>query len=133
MEGDGSDYQTVETPPEQMGMRMDWRPPAFGMTKGDDAFPRRLEWIAVVLFIVNFLLMMYSVSIYYREETWASVMAAIATATAVILLLSVIFSILGKTGLSKITLVAGIVGIMVSVISFGARLMQMISETGDYW
>jgi hypothetical protein len=128
MEVPSSNYQEAEPQPGQMGMVTDWTPPAYSPGRSDETVPRRLEWIAVILFIVNFFMMMYAVSAYYGEEAWALTMTAISTATAVVLLLSVIFSILGQMKLSKVTLVVGILGLMVSVVSLGVKLMQAISE-----
>lgn len=119
--------------PILMETNQGWRPPIVGPARGDEAVPRRLEWIAVILFVVNFFLMTYTISFYYDNEAWGLVMVAISTATAVILLLSVVFSIFGRTDLSKITLGAGIVGLMFSVVSLGAQLMQQISEWNDRW
>jgi len=119
--------------PILMETNQGWRPPIVRPAGGDEAVPRRLEWIAVILFVVNFFLMTYTISFYYDNEAWGLVMVAISTATAVILLLSVVFSIFGRTDLSKITLGAGIVGLMFSVVSLGAQLMQQISEWNDRW
>lgn len=128
MEVPASNHQDTESQPGQMGIVTDWTPPIYSPARSDENVPRRLEWIAVILFIVNFFVMIYTISAYYGDEAWALAMTAISTATAVILLLSVIFSILGKMTLSKITLIVGIVGLMVSVVSLGVKLMQMISE-----
>jgi len=101
------------------------------MREFDETIPRRLEWIAIILFVVNFFLMLYSLNLYIGQEAWALTVTAISTTTAVILLLSVIFSILGRIGLSKTILVAGLVGMMIQVVSFGAKLLQEISEWHD--
>lgn len=128
MEVPPGNHQEAGPQPDQIGIVTDWTPPAYSHFRGDETVPRRLEWIAVILFIVNFFVMMYTISAYYGDEAWALAMTAISTGTAVILLLSVIFSILGKMKLSKITLIIGIVGLMVSVVSLGVKLMQMISD-----
>jgi hypothetical protein len=125
--------QSDDSPPVQIGMNQSWRPPAVDRARGDEAVPRRLEWIAVILFIVNFFMMIYTVSYYYSDEGWGLIMVAVSTATAVMLLLSVAFSIFGITNLSRIALGVGIVGLMVSVVSLGAKLMQVISEYNDRW
>ena len=125
--------QSDDSPPVQIGMNQSWKPPAVDRARGDEAVPRRLEWIAVILFIVNFFMMMYTVSSYYSDEAWGLIMVAVSTATAVVLLLSVVFSIFGKTELSKLAIGVGIVGLMISVVSLGARLMQEISEYNDRW
>jgi len=98
-----------------------------------EAFPRRLEWISIVLFIVNFALMLYSFSIYDEHELWALSMTGVNTATGIILLLSVALSIFGFRKLSQIALGAGLLGMMISVASLGIRLMEYISERNDYW
>lgn len=133
MEEQQGGAQSGGSPPVQMGMNQDWRPPIIGPARGDEAVPRRLEWIAVILFAVNFFMMMYFYSLFYREEAWGLFIVAVSTATAVILLLSVVFSIFGKTELSKLAIGVGIVGLMISVVSLGARLMQEISEYNDRW
>ena len=125
--------QSNDSSPEQIGMNQNWRPPAVDRARNDETFPRRLEWIAVILFVVNFFVMIYTVSFYYSDEAWGVTMVAVSTATAVILLLSVVFSIFGMTILSKITLGVGIGGLMISVVSLGAKLMQQISEYNDRW
>jgi ABC-type multidrug transport system permease subunit len=125
--------QSNDSPPVQTGMAQSWRPPAVDRHRVDETVPRRLEWIAVILFVVNFFVMMYSYSLYYNEEAWGLFAVAVSTATAVILLLSVVFSIFGITNMSRITLGIGIVGLMVSIISLGAKLMQQISEWGNHW
>ncbi|MDH3366135.1 MAG: hypothetical protein OEM29_09085 [Thermoplasmata archaeon] len=125
--------QSNDSPPVQIGMNQSWRPPAVDRARGDETVPRRLEWIAVILFVVNFFVMIYTVSFYYSDEAWGVTMVAVSTATAVMLLLSVVFSIFGMTILSKITLGVGIVGLMISVVSLGAKLMQQISEYNDRW
>ncbi len=106
-----------------MGMSKNWRPPTSNQTKDDETVPRRLEWIAVILFVVNFFMMIYSYSIYYNDEALRSVMVAVSTATAIMMLLSVLFSIFGRTSMSRIAIGVGIVGLMISVVSLGARLI----------
>ena len=133
MEEQQSGTQSDDSPLVQMEMNQDWRPAIVNPARGDEAVPRRLEWIAVILFIVNFFMMMYTVSSYYSDEAWGLIMVAVSTATAVVLLLSVVFSIFGKTELSKLAIGVGIVGLMISVVSLGARLMQEISEYNDRW
>jgi hypothetical protein len=126
MESNGS-------PPAQTGTSQIWGPPAVDHARGDETFPRRLEWIAVILFVVNFFMMIYTSSMYYRDEAWGLTMVAVSTATAVVLLLSVALSVFGMTALSKFSLGVGLVGLMISVISFGAKLMQQISEYSGYF
>lgn len=101
---------------------------------GRDAemFPKRLEWISVVLFIVNFVVMIFSYSI-YDNEGWSLAMTAIATVTSVLLLLSVTFSIFGLRMLSQVILGIGLIGMMISVISLGIRIMQMVHESGPFY
>ena len=127
--------QSTDFPPAQVGMTREWRPPVMEPVRSDYNYniPRRLEWIAVVLFVVNFFMMIYTYSLYYRDEGWGLTMTAISTATAVILLLSIIFSIFGMTALSKITVGVGIMGLMITVVSLGAKLMQIIAEWNDRW
>jgi hypothetical protein len=127
------EIQSNDSPPVQVGMNQSWRPPAVDRARGDETLPRRLEWIAVILFVVNFFVMIYTFSLYYGDEAWGLTMVAVSTATAVVLLLSVVFSIFGMTIMSKITLGVGIVGLMISVVSLGVKLMQQISEYNDRW
>jgi len=114
-----------------MRMSRNWRPPTSNLANDDKTVPRRLEWIAVILFVVNFFMMIYSYSIYYREDAWGSAVVAVSTATAVMLLLSVLFSIFGRTSMSRIAIGVAIVGLMVSVVSLGVRLIQQISESNN--
>jgi len=110
-----------------------WKPAVVGPGRDDETIPRRLEWIAVILFIVNLFMMMYLYSLFYRDEAWGLLTITVSIATAVILLLSVVLSIFAKTVLSKYALAVGIFGLLISVISFGAKLMQQISEYSDRW
>ena len=123
MEEPSNSTQSPDSQPEQMGMSKNWRPPTSNLTKDDETVPRRLEWIAVILFVVNFFMMMYSYSIYYNDEALRSVMVAVSTATAIMMLLSVLLSIFGRTSMSRIAIGVGIVGLMISVVSLGARLI----------
>jgi fumarate reductase subunit C len=94
---------------------------------------RRLEWIAVVLFSVNLILMLYSMAIYSGDKSWAFFAVSMSTATAVILLLSLLFSIFGRSAYSRLALAAAIVGTMISVMSLGIRIMKEISDWGPHF
>jgi len=133
MEDQGSVARSDASLPGQNGANQYWRPPIADPIRCDDAVPRKLEWIAIILFGVNLFMMMYLYSLLYREEAWGLFAIAVSTATAVILLLSFLFSIFGKTDLSKYAIGGGVVGLMISVVSFGVRLMQRISEYNDRW
>lgn len=100
--------------------------------RGERTFPQRLELITVILFVSS-LLLMYMLTVtgglfFWPDEAWWLVAFAVSTATAVILLLSVVLSVFGKTGLSKVTFIAAIVGIIVSVVIYGVKAMQYISD-----
>ena len=131
MESQMSDMRSVEPPPAQEDIHQIWRPAVSSPERGDKAVPRRLEWIAVILFVVNFFMMMFMYSLFYREEAWGLFTVTICIVTGVVLLLSVVFSIFGKTELSKYALGVGIIGLMVSIVSIGVKLMQEISEWSD--
>lgn len=109
------------------------RPAISELPRHDETVPRRLEWIAVILFIVSFVAMIYSYALFMSDEGWGLAVVAVNMSTAIVLLLSVVFSIFGKTNLSKSTLGIGIIGLMVLVISIGVKLMQTISEYHDWW
>lgn len=115
------------------GMSEGLRQPAADRAKEDGTVPRRLEWIAVILFIFSMFVMVLSYSIFLSEEGWALATVAISMATAVVLLISILLSIFAKTGLSRIALGIGIVGLMSLVVAIGIRLMQLISEYHDRW
>ena len=136
MEEESSDHQNAQSqrPREQTSLSSEMRIADLG--KDVNLGLRRLEWIAVVLFGVNFILMLYSLAMYSGDETWAYFAAGISTATAVTLLLSLLFSIFGRSAYSRFALAAAIVGTMISVVSFGIRMMKEISEWGIdhyYW
>ena len=131
MENQMSGIRSVEPPPAQEDIHQIWRSAVSDPERDDKAVPRRLEWIAVILFVVNFFMMMSLYSLFYREEAWGLFTVTVSIATSVVLLLSVVFSIFGKTELSKYALGTGIFGLMISVVSLGARLMQQISEWSD--
>ena len=133
MEEQLSDMRSADPPPAQVNMDQDWIQAVVDSGRYDETVPRRLEWIAVILFIVNLFMMIYLYSLFYRDEAWGLFTIAVSIATAVVLLLSLILSIFGKTVLSKYALAVGIFGLLISVISFGAKLMQQISEWGDNW
>ena len=101
--------------------------------KSVDPTLRRLEWIAVALFAVNLLLTYISYSMYSGDKTWAYFATITSTATAVILLLSLLFSIFSMTAHSRFALAAAIVGTMISVVSLGINIMDRISEWGQHW
>jgi len=90
--------------------------PTPGPTAGDSTVSRRLEWIAVILFLANLFFMYLLCSLFYREDAWGLATIAVNTATSVILLLSVVLSIFGKTNLSKIAVGIGIMGLMITVV-----------------
>lgn len=106
---------------------MDMRTPPPDFPKHDGFVLRRLEWIAVILFIVNLFMLIYTYSLYYNDESWGKAVVAIGTVTSVVLLISLLFSIFGSVTLSRIALAVGLVGLMILVVSFGAKLIQNIS------
>ncbi|OGS41822.1 MAG: hypothetical protein A3K67_03005 [Euryarchaeota archaeon RBG_16_62_10] len=85
------------------------------------------------MFAVNLFLMYFSYAMYLEDKTWAYFATGISTATAVVLLLSLLFSIFGRSTYSRFALAAAIVGTMISVVSLGIKIMQRISEWGEYW
>jgi hypothetical protein len=119
-----------DSQPGHVGPNYYWRPPDARMTKDEESVLRRFEWIAVVLFIVNFVLMIYTISIYYNEENWGKAVAAVSTATAVVLLLSVLFSIFGSVTLSRIAIAIGLFGMMIEIVSMGFRIIQTMFHNG---
>ncbi len=127
-----SNTQSLGSEPEQSRISSNWRSPGAKPAAYDETVPRRLEWLAVILFVVNFFILVYSASIYYDEEAWGKAIVADATATAVILLSAALFSVFGQTTLSKIAVGIGIVGLMISVVSMGVRMIQQMSDHG-YW
>lgn len=134
MEEQSSDYQNAQSQRsrEQISLPSEMRIADAG--KDVNFGLRRLEWIAVVLFSVNLILMLYSLAMYSGDKTWAYFAAGISTATAVILLLSLLFSIFGRSAYSRFALASAIVGTMISVVSLGIRMMKEISEWGvDHW
>lgn len=100
--------------------------------RGERTFPQRLELIVVVLFVSSIILMYMLTAtgglFFWADKAWWLVAFAVNTATAVILLLSVVFSVFGKTDLSKATFIAAIAGIIVSVVIYGVKAMQYISD-----
>ena len=127
------DYPSPDSAPVQPETSMSWSQPAENMSVRDGISPGRLEWIAIILFIVSFFVMLTGYSLFIQDEGIGLAVVAISTATAVMLLLSVVFSVFGMTSLSKITVGIGIAGLMILVVSIGAKLMQTISEYHDRW
>jgi len=128
-----SGVQSVDFQPPQPVMNTNQGLPAANLTRCDETVPRRLEWIAVILFFVSFYMTMSYSVYFYAEEVWGLFTVAVGTAASVILLLSVVFSIFGKTDLARIAIGAGIVGLMVTVVSLGIRLMQRLAEYGGFF
>jgi len=133
MEGTESMDQGVASSEAVSGMRLEKKSRKSNLGRDAEMFPRRLEWISVVLFIVNFFVMIYSYSIYEENEAWALTMTAISTVTSILLLLSITFSIFGLRKLSQFSLGSGLMGLLISVASLGIRLMQMVSESNGYY
>jgi hypothetical protein len=133
MEEPSSISQSTGSEPEHFGMSRNWRSPGAKLVAKDETVPRRLEWVAVILFVFNFFMLIYSYAIYSGELAWGKAIVADATATAVILLLSILFSIFGQTSLSKIAVGIGIVGLMISTVSLGIRMIQQLSEHSYYF
>ena len=132
MEEQQGQIQSIDTSPRPFEGSMYQRPVTDTVGR-DETVPRRLEWIAVILFIVSYVAMIYSYALFMSDEVWGLTVVAINTATAIILLLSVALSIFGMTKLSKVVLGMGIIGLMFLVVSIGLKLMQAISEYHDYW
>jgi FlaA1/EpsC-like NDP-sugar epimerase len=102
-------------------------PQALGNARRVDSLPRRIEWIAIVLVVVNSVMMLFSYSLYYDDIGWGKTVVAIYTATAVVLLLSVFLSVFGLTRLSAISLGVGIVALMASFVILGVELIDRLS------
>ena len=132
MKEESSDYQNAQSqrPREHTSLPSEMRIADAG--KDVNFGLRRLEWIAVFLFGVNLILMLYSMSIYSGDKTWAYFATGIGTATAVVLLLSLLFSIFSRSAYSRLALAAAIVGTMISIVSLGIRMMKEISDWGIY-
>lgn len=117
---------------EQMEMSMNSRPLSHNLAKGDETVPRRLEWMAGILFIANMFLMYFGMQWLYGEGGWAILTAVVGTGTAVILLLSVALSIFGVTGWARGILTVGLGGLMLSSLAVGIRIIQLIYEN-SHW
>lgn len=126
-----SEIQSDDFQSTQLYVNKSQELPGANLTSRDTTVPRRLEWIAIILFVVNFFMMFYLFAFFMNEEAWGLFAVTVCTVTSVILLLSVIFSIFGQTELSKIAVGSGIVGLMITTVSLGVRLLQQISEWGD--
>jgi hypothetical protein len=113
---------------EQMEMSMNSRPPSHNLAKGDETVPRRLEWMAGILFIANMFLMYFGMQWLNGEGGWALLTAVVGTGTAVILLLSVALSIFGVTGWARGILTVGLGGLMLSSLAVGIRIIQLVYE-----
>lgn len=133
MEGTEGMDQGVASLGATSGMGLEKRLHKSSLGREAEMFPRRLEWISVVLFIVNFFMMIYSYSLYEENEAWALTMTAVSTLTSILLLLSITFSIFGFRKLSQFSLGSGLMGLLISVASLGIRLMQTISEHNGYY
>jgi len=94
---------------------------------------RRSERIAVVLFVVNLFWIYISSVVFLGDKDWAYFAVGISTATATILLLSLLLSIYGMSAYSRFFLAVGIVGTMISVVSLGIKMMDLVSEWGRGW
>lgn len=90
--------------------------------------PRRLAAVAVVLFVMSFLLMLFTGTLYENHEDpeWGQTAISVNIATAALLLFSLILSLLGRTKLSMTLLVVGIVGLAISFVAFGIKMMDKV-------
>jgi len=128
MEEQSLGTQSNSVQPIQLETNLNQGLPEDRPARFDETVPRRLEWIAVVLFFASFLTMMWGVIFFDHEEAWALFTIAVSMTASVILLLSVMLSVFGKTALAKVTIGLGIFGLMITVVSIGARLMQVIAD-----
>ncbi len=106
---------------------------AMGSEVQMDSYSRRLESIAVILFAVNAFVMIFYTSIYYDNELWAQTIIAVGTAASALLLISVLMSVLQLSQLAKYTLAAGILALVLAVISHGIRMIDYIGDHGGYY
>ena len=79
-------------------------------------------------FFVIGLGMMISYYIYHRDEFCGLAQVAISTATAAMLLLSGVFSVVGTTRRAKVALASGMVGLFVWPVLIIVEMVQYISE-----
>jgi hypothetical protein len=72
--------------------------------------------------------MLFTGTLYENHEDVELGQAAVSVsiATAVVLLISLILSVLERTKLSKTFLVVGIVGLAISFVAFGIKLMDKV-------
>ncbi len=117
---------------EQMEMSMNSRLPSHNLTRGDEGVPRRLEWLAGILFIANMFLMYFGMQWLNGEGGWAILTGVVCTGTAVMLLLSVALSIFGVTGWARGILTVGLGGLMLSSLAVGIRIIQLVYEN-SHW
>jgi ABC-type siderophore export system fused ATPase/permease subunit len=131
MEEPSESVPDVVAQPEPVRTEYDWRYYEAEKERKNAIYGRRLEWIAVVLFIVNLFMMIELVTLLMDDEGWALSMVAVGIVTSLMFLMTIVLSIFSVTKLSKFTLVIGLVGLMISVVSLGAKLMQYITELND--
>jgi len=90
--------------------------------------PRILVVIVVVLFVLNFQVMLFTGTLYENHEDaeWGRAAIIVTIATAIALLTSLILSVFGRYQPSKAFLVVGIGGLAISSVSFGLKLMDKV-------
>lgn len=93
-----------------------------------ETLPRRIEWIAIVLVVFNTVLMFFSMSLYYDNTAMGQAVIALDTATALVLVLSVILSIFGLSRFSVIALGVGLAAMMVSIALLGFELIDRLAS-----
>lgn len=104
------------------------RPQAYATLSRSESLPRRIEWIAIVLVVVNTVMMVFSVSLYYDDSAMGQAVIAAYTASAMVLLPSVMLSIFGFGRFSTIALAVGLVAMMVSFWLLGIELIDRLAS-----
>lgn len=100
--------------------------------QNQNAFSRRIEWIAVILLALNLLMTIYATELYYDNADWARAAIALHTTASVLLLLTVIFTVFGQSLLPTISVSLGVAVFIVAIVSLGLRLIDIASNRMYY-
>ena len=83
---------------------------------------------AVYFFFLNFVVIMFAYAFYDEGMSWGIATLAITVTTSAMFALSAAFSGLGAVKRSKVIMVAGFVGLTISLVFVIVMMMQYISE-----
>ena len=93
-----------------------------------DAHSDEVKRTAIHFFFVNFLAIIFAYSLYDEGMPWGLTTLAISMVTSAMFASSAAFSISGAVRKSEVALVAGFVGLAISLVSVILMMIQYVSE-----